>query len=182
MKTARVSLFLASLVVLLTPALRAASDVPVLNNKLYVTVDTFEPIKFNDMRHALAQEADLVLDTLKETAAASAKLAGISDEVVVLDYDEKAPKGASVLCLTWTDGRVTVTADLTENGKSYYLGVVSNESILTHPDRLRLQRAVNLAPRREDVYDATVRTTTEANLYFALKRTAERRTRLAAKS
>ncbi len=98
----------------------------------------------------------------------------------MLEENAKAPEGASVLLLTWTDGR-TVTADLTENGKNTYLGVVSRVSFLSHPDHKRLTRELRSAVMPYARSDTAVRTETEMNLYFALKMTADRRARLAAK-
>jgi hypothetical protein len=182
MKIPRFLLLLVLSVLLFAPALRAGAATPASGGKLYVTIETFDPIKFNDYRHGLKQSGDLVLSTLKETAAASAKLAGLNDEVVVLDDDVKAPAGAPVLCLTWTDGRRTVTADLTENGKNHYLGVVSRKDMLLHPEHQRLMRMLTSAALPEAYRDAVVRTETEMNLYFALKLTVDHRARAAAKS
>jgi hypothetical protein len=181
MKVLHLPLLLALSALLLAPALSASTANPATGGKLYVTIETFDPIKFNDYRHGLKQSGDLVLSTLKETAAASAKLAGLNDEVVVLDDDVKAPAGAPVLSLTWTDGRKTVTADLTENGKNHFLGVVSRKDMLLHPEHLRLTRTLTSAALPEAHRDAVVRTETEMNLYFALKLTVDFRARVAAK-
>lgn len=181
MNILRPALLLALLVLLFAPALRANAATPASGGRLYVTIETFDPIKFNDYRHGRKQPGDLILGTLKGTAADSARLAGMDDEVVVLDEDAKAPEGAPVLRLTWTDGRRTVTADLTENGKNHYLGVVSRKPMLDHPEHQRLLRTVTSALLPEDRNDATVQVQTEMNLYFALKLTADRRARLAAK-
>lgn len=156
-------------VLLLTPGLRAGVAPAAPAGKLYVAIDTFEPIKFNTYRYGRAQPGDLVLSTLKATAAASAKLAELSDEIVVLDEGASAPAGARVLRLTWTDGRNTVTADLTENGHNHYLGVVSRKEIPDHPEHQRLLRTVMSAVTADAQNDATVQVRTEMNLYFALK-------------
>lgn len=182
MKTLRLLLLLVLSALLLVPALRAGAGAPASGGKLYVTIETFDPIKFNDYRHGRKQPGDLVLSTLKGTATASANLAGLNDEVVVLDEDVKAPEGAPVLRLTWTDGRRTVTADLTENGKNHFLGLVSRKTMLDHPEHKRLLRTVTSALLPEDRNDATVQVQTEINLYFALKLTANHRARIAAKS
>jgi hypothetical protein len=181
MKTPRLPLLLVVSALLLAPVLRAA-ETAASGEKLYVTIETFEPIEFNELRQSHVKKGEIVLNTLKDTAAASAQLAGLSADVVVLDDEAKAPAGAPVLRLTWTDGRRSVTADLTENGKNHYLGVVSRESLLSHPDHMRLQREVDFAFPSHVRRDAVVRTETEANLYFALKLVANRRARLAAKS
>lgn len=181
MKTPRLPLLLTVSVLLLAPVLRAAETAPP-DEKLYVTIDTFEPITFKDLRQSHVKKGEIVLSTLKDTAQASAKLAGVDAEVVVLDEDAKVPAGAPVLRLTWTDGRSNVTADLTENGRNHYLGVVSREPLLSHPEHMRLQREVDSAFPSHVRRDAVVRTETEANLYFALKLVANRRARLAAKS
>ena len=181
MKSLRLPLFLALSALLLAPVLRASAVAPASDGKLYVVIETFDPIKFEDLRHSRGSSGELVLSTLKETAAASAKFAGLNDEVVVLDEEVKAPKGAAVLRLTWTNGR-SVTADLTENGKNHSLGVVSRMDTLLHPDRMRLMRTLQSAGTQQDYRDATIRTETEMNLYFGLKMTVERRARLAAKS
>jgi len=184
MKTLRLPLFLAMSALLLAPLLRASADAPApaSDGKLYVVIETFDPIKFEDLRHSRGSSGELVLSTLKETAVASAKFAGLNDEVVVLDEDVEAPKGAAVLRLTWTDGGRAVTADLTENGRNHSLGVVSRMDTLMHPDRMRLMRTLQSAGTQQDYRDATIRTETEMNLYFGLKMTGERRARLAAKS
>ena len=161
----------------LAPALRAAAETPAPPEKIYVTIETFDPIKFHELRQSRVASGELVFSTLTATAATSAKLAGVPAEIVVLDEGVAAPKGATVLRLTWTDGRSTVKADITENGKNHYFGVVSNQPISIHPDYVRLRRAMDLAPRQEEANDATVRSTTEAHLYFALKWVAERRAR-----
>ena len=147
--------------------------------KLYVAIDTFDPIRFNDLRQARREAGELVLSTLKETAAASARFAGFTDEVIVLDEGAKAPAGARVLRLTWTQGS-DVTADLTEHGKNYYLGVVSRKDVLMHPDHQRMLRAMTMNAHPDAAYDAQVRTKTEMNLYFALKQVAVRDARAAA--
>lgn len=182
MKTLRLSLLLALSALLFAPVLRASAVIPYASDKLYVEIATFEPIKFQELRSSRVQAGELVLSTLKKTADASASFAGLHDEVVVLDDDTKAPEGAPVLRLTWTDGRRKVTADLIENGKNFYLGVVSRKSILSHPDHKRLMRTLNSAAAPHAYSDASVRTETEMNLYFALKLIADRRARIAAKS
>lgn len=179
MKTMRFPLLVALFAVSFASVLRADTPAPASPGKLYVTIETFEPIKFNDYRHGLRQPGDLVMSTLQATAAHSAKLAGLDSEIVVLAEDVPAPVGASVLHLTWTDGNKTVTADLIENGKKHFLGVVSRKEIVDHPERERLLRTVNAAVPPEEHNDITVQTRTEMNLYFALKLTADRRARAA---
>ena len=181
MNILRLPLVLALSSLLCAPILRADAETPAAGRKLYVTIDTFDPMKFDELRYARSESGEIVLSTLKATAAASAKFAGLADEVVVLEENAKAPAGASVLCLTWTDGRRTVTADLTENGKNSYLGVPSRISFLSHPDHKRITRELRSAVMPDASSDAAVRAETEMNLYFALKMTADRRARLAAK-
>ena len=149
--------------------------------KLFVVVETFEPIAFENLRQGRKESGDLVLGTLRGTATASAELAQLPDEIVVLDEKENAPENAPVLRLTWTDGRGTVAAELIENGKKYNLGIVSREPLLSHPDYNRLKRQLDIAAMQADArHDASVRTATEMNLYVALKAVANRRARIAA--
>lgn len=161
----------------LASGLRAAGEMPAPSEKIYVTIETFDPIKFHEFRQSRVASGELVFSTLTATAANSAKLAGLPAEIVVLDEGVAAPKDATVLRLTWTDGRSTVKADLTEKGKNHYFGVVSAQPISIHPEYARLRRAMELAPNREEANDAGIRSTTEAHLYFALKWVAERRAR-----
>lgn len=190
MKTLRISFLLGLAALLFAPVLRAAdangavapkpaATTPAVEaGKLYVVIEAFDPIRFNDLRHARREAGELVLSTLKETAVASAKFAGFTDEVIVLDEGAKAPEGARVLRLTWTNGS-DVTADLTEQGKNHYLGVVSRKDVLMHPDHARMVRALTMTAHPDAAYDVGVRTKTEMNLYFALKLIADRDARAA---
>lgn len=180
MKILRLPLLLALSALVLAPVLHADAVIPTVERKLYVSIDTFDPIRFDRLRHARSEPGEIVLSTLKATAAASAKFAGLADEVVVLEEDAKAPEGASVLRLTWTGGR-TVTADLTENGRNFYLGVPSRMSFWSHPDHKRLASELRSAVMPDASSDAAVRAETEMNLYFALKMTVNRRVRLGTK-
>lgn len=163
------------------PATPAAPAEPAPAPKLYVTIATFEPIRFQDYRLARKQRGDLVLPTLRQTAASCAKLAGLPNEIVVLDEDAPPPPNAAVLRLTWTDGSSTVTADLTEQGKNHYLGVASRYSMFDFPEHKRLTRALTAAALPDDRNDVSVATEAELNLYFSLKLVANFRARAAAK-
>jgi len=174
MQTLRLALLLVLVAMHLAPVLCARAATPAFGGKLYVTIETFAPIKFQELRYSRTKSGEMILSTLKETAAISAKFAGLNDEVVVLDDDVNAPEGAPVLRLTWINGRGTVTADLTENGKNHYLGVVSRKDMLLHPDHPRLTRMLTSAGVPDAYRDAVVRTETEMNLYFALKLTVDR--------
>lgn len=158
-----------------------ANDNTADSPKLYVVVETFEPIAFENLRQGRKESGDLVLGTLRNTATASAEFAQLPDQVVILNEKENAPENAPVLRLTWTDGRGTVAAELIENGKKYNLGIVSREPLLSHPDYNRLKRQLDMAAMQADArHDAVVRTETEMNLYAALKAVANRRARIAA--
>lgn len=180
MRFPRLPLLLTLATLLLAPFARANDDTDA-TPKLYVTIEATDQIRFHEMRQARTQRGDLVLSTLRQRAVASAELAKLEGEVVVLDEKEMAPAGASVLRLSWPN-RGTVTADLTENGKNHYLGVVSRKSLLDHPDHKRLQRDLDVATRPDAFHDANVRVDTEANLYFALKAVTNLRARLTAKA
>jgi len=167
MKQIRYS-FIAGLLVLLLPAGTgwAAGTAP--GEKLYVAIDYFNPIQFELMRYSWLSGEEIILNTLKATAAAQARAAGYTGELAVLEENAQAPEGAAVLRLTWVKGG-NVTADLTQNGRNQYLGVVNRTPIAFHPDHDQMQRRLNHALLAEEHRDMVLRVATEMDLFVALR-------------
>ncbi|MDI1250297.1 MAG: hypothetical protein PSV13_15650 [Lacunisphaera sp.] len=171
MKSLRPSLFAAFAAVLLLGAanLRAAeTPAPAAaDSRLYVTIGYSDPIRFNQMRWARSSGEDLIIPTLKSSAAEQARFAGYVGEIIVLDEKTQAPDGATVLNLAWNDG--AVTADVTQAGKNKYLGVVNRQPLTDHPDFARLRRSIDTAGLPEARRDAAARAELQMELYLALR-------------
>ncbi len=133
--------------------------------KLYVKIDSPDLLNFHDYRLSRVDSSELVLTTLKNSAAAQARFAGYPGEVIVLDENAKAPDGAAVLLLVWDRG--VVTATFQQNGREKFLGVVSRTPLSTHPDYSRMRQDIDQG-LREYRHDAHLRATTQMNLYQAL--------------
>src|SRR6478736_1094040 len=169
MKSLRVIL-LAGFAVLsaaLTPQLMAAKlTISPATEPLYVRIDSPNLIAFHDYRLAQADGSELILTTLKKTAADQARFAEYPGEVIVLDEDAKVPAGAAVLLLTWVGAEVNAT--LMRDGKEKSLGAVSRAPLSNHPDyatmRLELDRGSS-----DDRRDAQLRAKTQMQLYQSLR-------------
>jgi len=170
MKILRLPLFaaLAGLLATTAPSLRAAAAAGVPSgDRLYVTIAYDDPIGFARFRLAQAGGAELILTTLKDSAAEQARFAGYAGEVVVLDENAKAPEGAPVLLLNWN--RDDVTASVTLNGKENYLGVVSRAHLSDHPDYKAMRAEIERNRLRAERRDAELRAATRMQLYQGLK-------------
>jgi hypothetical protein len=157
----------ALLLAALSLGLLAADAVPVTPTveKVYVQINSPDLIFFHHYRLSQVDGHDLILNELKNTAAAQAGFAHYPGELVVLDDEAKAPEGAPVLLLYWD--KLTVSASLIRGGKEAYLGVVSRTPYDAHPDYInmqpRLNRGLPAVQRDEDL-----RARTQMNLYQAL--------------
>jgi hypothetical protein len=134
--------------------------------KVYVQIDSPDLIFFHHYRLSQVDGHDLILNELKNTAAAQARFADYPGELVVLDAEAKAPAGAPVLLLYWN--RLTVTASLIRGGKEDYLGVVSRTPYDAHPDYINMQPKLNRGLPAEQ-RDEDLRARTQMNLYQALR-------------
>jgi hypothetical protein len=135
-------------------------------DKLYVNIEYYDPIRFDHMRYARSTGDELILATLKDSAAAQARFAGYAGEIAVLDEHAKAPAGAPVLTLTWNDG--AVAADFAHHGQSKFLGIVNREPLSYHPDFRNMQRSIDSAGLADARRDAAVRAGVQMDLYLAL--------------
>ena len=169
MKSLRVALFAGFAVLsgILAPRLAAAAlTISPATETLYVKIDSPNLIAFHDYRFAQTDGSELILATLKKTAADQARFAEYPGEVTVLDDDAKAPAGAAVLLLTWNG--VEVHATFMRDGKEKSLGTVSRAPLSNHPDyatmRLELDRGSS-----DDRRDAQLRAKTQMQLYQSLR-------------
>jgi hypothetical protein len=144
---------------------------PKVEQVLYVTVDSLDPVQFDRGRNARETGQELIVATLKNKAAQEAALVHLNRRVIVLDDGVKAPVGAAELRLTWTGG---VTADLFngKDAKSKYLGVVSHTPLSFHPNFKAMQTDIRSHTMPDEHHDALLRADIEMYLYIALQRTA----------
>jgi hypothetical protein len=166
MKTMHLPLFAAIVLLSLVAPTVAQADAPAVE-KIYVSIDYSDPLHFERMRLAQAGGAELILSTLKASAAEQARFANYPGEVVVLDEKDKAPDGAKGLLLYWSAGNVTAT--LLQGGKEKYLGVVSRAPLSDHPDYIRMRQEIQKNGLRAEHRDAELIAATKMNLYQALK-------------
>lgn len=167
MRTPRLPLLAAFAALNLLVSVRAAEAPAPAGNPLYVRIETSDPIYFDRLRYAVTNGDELVLSTLKATAAEQARFAGYTGEVVVLDEKARAPDGALVLVLSW-DGK-SVFANVGQGGKDKYLGVVNRLPLSYHPDYNRMRRSIDQAGLQDARRDATLRAEVQMELYLALK-------------
>jgi len=172
MKTSCFTRFAGFVALLLAgPLVGAADDAPApvtSADKLYVTIDYTDPVQFERMRYSRLTQQELIVSTLKNTAATQAAAAGYAGEVTVLDENSKAPEGATVMSLTWgTSSGVTV--DLTQGGRKKFLGVARGTALAFHPDHDRMQRRLDRALMPDAHRDEALRVATELELYYALR-------------
>lgn len=179
MKTAQFRLLLGFAVMLgaITVA-RSAMYVPApasaTGEKLYVAIEYFDPAAFDRLRYSALTGDEVILSTLKATAATQAQAAGYNGEVAVLDDGAKAPEGAPVLRLTWGIA-AGVTVDLLEGGKSTYLGIAGRLPLTAHPDHDSMQRRLDKALMPASHQDEALRVRTEMELFTALQYVVEYR-------
>jgi hypothetical protein len=133
---------------------------------LYVKADSPDLIWFHHFRLAEVDGSELILDTLKKSAADQARFAGYPGAVTVLEDDANAPDGAAVLLLTWNDG--VVSATLRRGDDKTAMGVVSRTPMASHPDYPQMRRYLDRGSR-EERRDADLRVRTQVNLYEALR-------------
>lgn len=143
-----------------------ASPLPA-RETVYVTIEYFDPIRFDRMRYALMTGEELILSTLKSSAMEQARFAAYTGEVVVLDEKAKAPDGATVLTLTW-NGQA-VAADVVQKGRSKYLGIVNRLPLSYHPDFTRMRQTIDHAGLPDAHRDAVMRAEVQMDLFMALK-------------
>jgi hypothetical protein len=145
-----------------------AADVSIspATETLYVKVDSPDLIEFRHYRLAVVDGSELILSTLKKTAADQARFAQYPGKVEVLEDDAKAPEGAAVLVLMWDGGAVSAT--LQRGSQKQQLGAVSRAPLSGHPDyaqmRLELDRG-----SRDERRDADLRAKTQMYLYESLR-------------
>lgn len=144
----------------------ATSSVPVI----YVTIDALEPLEFRHYRRALGDGSELILTTLKQSAAEQARLAHCAGEVVVLDEKAAPPAKSPVLRLTWTADAVAAELLPADGGKAINLGIVSGLPLTQHPDYDRMHAEVSRQGLKDHRRDALLRAQTQMNLYLALQR------------
>lgn len=165
----RLTAAVAALFSLMVPSLVAA-DTPIAAtaaaNALHVKIDSPDLIAFRHYRLAKADGSELILSTLKKTAADQARFAGYAGEVVVLDDGAEAPAGADVLLLEWNDD--SVHASLLRGGKKKFLSTVSRAPLSGHPNYAAMRADLDRGSRDER-RDADLRARTQMNLYEALR-------------
>lgn len=144
----------------------ATSSVPVL----YVTIDVLEPLDFRHYRRALGDGSELILTTLRQSAAEQARLAHCAGEVVVLDEKAAPPAKSPVLRLTWTVEAVAAELIPADGGKAINLGIVSGLPLTQHPDYDRMHAEISRQGLKDHRRDALLRAQTQMNLYLALQR------------
>ena len=151
-------------------ALRSvAAEAPVISpatETLYVKVDSPDLIEFRHYRLAVVDGSELILSTLKKTAADQARFAKYTGKVEVLDDDAKAPEGAAVLVLMWDGG--AVSASLQRRSQKKGLGAVSRAPLSSHPDYTQMRAELDRGSR-DDRRDADLRAKTQMYLYEALR-------------
>jgi hypothetical protein len=146
----------------------AAAEAPTLSpatETLYVKVDSPDLIEFRHYRLAVVDGSELILSTLKKTAADQARFAQYAGKVEALDDDAKAPEGAAVLVLLWDGGAVSAT--LQRGSQKKQLGAVSRAPLSSHPDYTQMRAELDRGSRDER-RDADLRARTQMNLYEAL--------------
>ena len=144
----------------------AALTVSPATETVYVKIESPDLITFHRYRLAEVNGSELILSTLKQTAADQARFAGYTGPVSVLDDDAKAPAGAPVLLLTWQGDEVFAT--LRRGDREQSLGVVSRTKLSTHPDYPEMRKSLDKG-LSEERRDAHLRATTQMNLYVALR-------------
>lgn len=137
---------------------------------LYVTIDALEPLDFRHYRRALVDGTELILTTLKQSAAAQARLANCPGEVVVLDEKVTPPAKSPVLRLTWTAEAVAAELFPADGGKAINLGIVSGLPLTQHPNYDRMHAEISRQGLKDHRRDALLRAQTQMNLYLALQR------------
>jgi hypothetical protein len=169
MKTLRLPLFavLASLLITAPFCLRAADAPDPTAETLYLGISSPDMIDFEKLRHAKADGTELILSTIKATAAEQAKFAGYVGEVIVLDEGAKAPDGARYLLLSWSRGDSTAT--FMQGGKEKYLGVVNRTPLREHPNYQSMRTEIDSHQMRDTRQDAELRAAAQMNVYMALK-------------
>lgn len=138
-----------------------------LGETVYVTIEYFDPIRFERMRYGLMTGDELILATLRDSAAEQARFAGYAGTVIVLAENAKPPAEATVLRLTWNGN--AVGADVTQAGKGKFLGVVNRLPISYHPDFMRMQRSIDTAGVPNARRDAALRAEVQMDLFQALQ-------------
>jgi len=133
---------------------------------LYVKADSPDLIWFRHYRLAEVDGSELILATLKKTAADQARFAGYTGAVSVLDDGADAPEGAPVLLLTWSDGVVSATLQRGKANKE--MGPVSRTPISNHPDYAQMRQYLDRGTS-EERRDADLRARTQVNLYQSLR-------------
>jgi hypothetical protein len=169
MKSIR-SLLLAGVAALLSvvPLALVAANVTIspAAETLYVRIDSPDLIAFRHYRLAKADGSELILSTLKKTAAEQARFAGYTGEVIVLDDGAEAPAGADVLLLEWNDE--LVNASLHRGGKKKFLSTVSRAPLSGHPNFPAMRADLDRGSRDER-RDADLRAKTQMYLYESLR-------------
>lgn len=171
MKSNRLASLAWAMLVLAVPAFAADTTTPTPRHPtLYVTIDALEPMEFRHQRRALADGSELILTTLRDSAAAQARFAHYDGEVVVLDEKAKPPASTQVLRLTWTADAVAAELLPVSGGKAINLGIVSGLPLAQHPDYDRMYAEVSRQTLKDARRDALMRAETQMNLYLALQR------------
>jgi len=133
---------------------------------LYVKADSPDLIAFHDYRRSKVDGSELILATLKKTAADQARFANYAGKVEVLDDEAKVPEGAAVLILTWNGEKVSATLQRGKREKS--LGLVSAAPLAGHPDYPEMRKQLDRGSP-EERSDAHLRTRTQMSLYESLR-------------
>lgn len=133
---------------------------------LYVKIDSPNLIAFHDYRRSEVDGGELILATLKKTAADQVRFSKYPGKVEVLDDDAKAPEGAAILLLTWNGKKVSATLLRGKREKS--LGLVSAAPLAGHPDYSQMRQELDRGTSDERS-DAHLRTSTQMSLYESLR-------------
>jgi hypothetical protein len=164
------SLLLAGAAVLLSIAplsgFAAKFTVSPASETLYVKVDSPDLIAFRHYRLAKVDGSELILSTLKQSAADQAGFAKYPGKVEVLDDEAVVPTGAALLLLTWNGTAVSATVQ--RDGNSKEIGLVSRSPISSHPDYAQMRKELDRGTS-EERRDADLRARTRMNLYESLR-------------
>lgn len=138
---------------------------------LYLRIETHDVQMFERLRYGENSGDEIVVSTVRTSAAEQAKFAELSRNVIVLPEGAKAPKGAKELVMYW--GLHDVTAELNDglHTKPKFLGVVSRTNFSSHPNSVGMWGEVNragLSMRK----DSMLRANTQMYLYVSLQRAA----------
>lgn len=155
-----------SLVAIGTVSAGAAVTLSPATEALYVKIDSADILSFHHYRRALVDGRELLLATLKQTAADQARLANYPGKLVVLEDDAEVPEGAPELLLYWNGS--DVSAALRRGSRERALGVVSRTPLANHPDYAQMRAAMNQGSVNER-RDAVLRSEVQRDLYQALR-------------